>query len=340
MICDPPQEPTKPATEPLVHTGRSCALPVIPAHFARHSHRQTALYLTYGVALYVVPGVLSYASSQSGLPLPVKAALVVLLTLLAAQGLFMLGVTGHEGFHYTLHRKRFVSAGLGMVFSAAVPMLCTLGFALNHWDHHRWTNSADDPDIPVLLRYRSMLRRLLFARVDANRRYLMLTLDALRMAPSIKDRTLGMTRPQLRRLAQFNLAVQAAWLAGYAAFIWMFPLPALFIVVLPVIVAIGISGLNHYYEHEATSVELYGKARSRTAWLHTVLMCGTNYHLEHHLFPTVPCWRLPRLHRWMLDNGHYRAQPTVFEPRFFGSYASIAAASTGSQRARARYVHE
>jgi fatty acid desaturase len=29
-----------------------------------------------------------------------------------------------------------------------------------------------------------------------------------------------------------------------------------------------------------------------------------NYHLEHHLFPFAPCWRLPRLHRHLLAQGH------------------------------------
>lgn len=302
---------------------RTRELPSIPRHFVEHSRWQTMLYLAYGVLLYVAPGVGAYLVSQSGQPLPAKVASIGLLTLLAAQGLFMLGVTGHEGFHYTLHRNRFVSAGLGMFFSSAVPTLCALGFAINHWDHHRFTNTADDPDIPLLLRYRNMLSRLIFARADANRRYMRLTLNALRMAPSIKEHTLGMSRLQLRKLALFNLLTQLVWLSAYAVLIWLFPLPALFIVVLPVIVTIGISGLNHYYEHEATTAHTFGKARSRTAWLHTVLMCGTNYHLEHHLFPTVPCWRLRSLHQWMHEQRHYEGKPTVFEPRFFASYLTI-----------------
>ncbi|MEO1292504.1 MAG: fatty acid desaturase, partial [Pseudomonadota bacterium] len=31
-----------------------------------------------------------------------------------------------------------------------------------------------------------------------------------------------------------------------------------------------------------------------------------NYHLEHHLVMHVPCWRLPALHRLMLEKGHGR----------------------------------
>lgn len=28
-----------------------------------------------------------------------------------------------------------------------------------------------------------------------------------------------------------------------------------------------------------------------------------NYHLEHHLFMFVPCWRLPQAHRALLESG-------------------------------------
>lgn len=308
-------------------TSSPVALPRPPAHFSAHNHRQTVLYLGYVLALYLLPGIAAYTLAQSTLPWPAKGAAITLLTLLAAQGLFMLGVAGHEGFHYTLHRNRFVSAGLGMLVSCAVPLHTVLGFSINHWDHHRHTNTARDPDIPILLRYRHMLPRLLFARMYVNRRYLKLTLAALRGSPDIQSRTLGMTKRQLRALAIANLLLQLAWLAAYGLLIWVSPSAALYVFVLPVIVAIGLSGLNHYYEHEATTTHAYGKARSRTSWLHTVLMCGTNYHLEHHLYPNVPCWRLPGLHRWMREQRHYEGQPTIFEPRFLGSYLPIAPAT-------------
>ena len=36
---------------------------------------------------------------------------------------------------------------------------------------------------------------------------------------------------------------------------------------------------------------------------------GGNHHLEHHLYPAVPQWRLPALHRWLVAQGHYDALP-------------------------------
>lgn len=45
------------------------------------------------------------------------------------------------------------------------------------------------------------------------------------------------------------------------------------------------------------------QARTRTSPFFTALFLGTNYHLEHHLYPSVPCYRLPRVHRILQEQG-------------------------------------
>jgi len=51
-------------------------------------------------------------------------------------------------------------------------------------------------------------------------------------------------------------------------------------------------------------------------------MSGTNYHLEHHLYPRVPCWRLPALHRWLRDTDWYRTRQPVVERSFWRGFSS------------------
>jgi fatty acid desaturase len=51
-----------------------------------------------------------------------------------------------------------------------------------------------------------------------------------------------------------------------------------------------------------------------------------NYHLEHHLFMFVPCWRLPQAHRALLDGGHRLSME--LKP---GYLAVLKAATTGSR---------
>jgi fatty acid desaturase len=42
-----------------------------------------------------------------------------------------------------------------------------------------------------------------------------------------------------------------------------------------------------------------------------VIPVGLNYHLEHHLYPSVPCYRLGRLHRLLMANEEYRRQALI-----------------------------
>ena len=48
-----------------------------------------------------------------------------------------------------------------------------------------------------------------------------------------------------------------------------------------------------------------------------VFPLGMDYHLPHHLFPLVPHYRLPRLHRLLLDTEEYRNQATIAEGYFW-----------------------
>ena len=49
-------------------------------------------------------------------------------------------------------------------------------------------------------------------------------------------------------------------------------------------------------------------------------MAGTNFHLEHHLYPRVPCWRLPALHRWLKEQGVYEGRQVFIEPAYIASW--------------------
>jgi fatty acid desaturase len=42
-----------------------------------------------------------------------------------------------------------------------------------------------------------------------------------------------------------------------------------------------------------------------------VIPIGLNYHLEHHLYPSVPCYRLGRLHALLMRNEDYRRQAII-----------------------------
>jgi fatty acid desaturase len=86
-----------------------------------------------------------------------------------------------------------------------------------------------------------------------------------------------------------------------------FPLSSTGIVtiLLPLTTMYFISALQPYLEHTGTEVGIGRDAKSRTSLLYTFLYFGNNYHLEHHLYPGVPCYRLPAVHRWLKEKGFY-----------------------------------
>lgn len=55
-----------------------------------------------------------------------------------------------------------------------------------------------------------------------------------------------------------------------------------------------------------------------------------NYHLEHHLFMFVPCWRLPEAHRVLLADG--RRNSMEIQPGYFAVLKAATAASLDATR--------
>jgi beta-carotene hydroxylase len=211
-------------------------------------------------------------------------------------GSFMLAGTAHERFHFSLHRRPAISGLIGILFSACIPGFIGIGFTLSHWEHHRYTNLALDPDCGQFGRFRSFWSCLLLARLSAN----------------AADRRVALT----------------LLMAGLITACISAPLFALCVFIAPLLATVMITGLNLYQEHAGTGTAHDTKARRRTSRLFTALMIGTNYHLEHHLYPRVPCWRLPALHRWLANTDWYRVADPIVERAFIATFSPRLLSST------------
>lgn len=291
-------------------------------HFMEPSGLETARYLAHGLALALLPGTVSLWAFHATWPWFATVPLIAALSLVGGYGFFMLAGTAHEGFHFTLHRRPQVSALLGIVFSSAIPGFISVGFALSHWRHHRHTNSADDPDCEIFGRFRGFWSRLLLARLAANAAYRRNAWRLIRSSGPYDevDRN-GLSVETLRSLTRFNIAWHLAVMAGFVALGVLRPDVLVFAFLLPLVGTVFITGLNPYQEHVGTGREPVLRARTRTSPILTLLMSGTNYHLEHHLYPRVPCWRLPALHRWLRDTDWYRTRQPVIERSFWRSFS-------------------
>ena len=296
------------------------SLPALHRDFFIPSAPGTTMFVLYSFFLFIVPGLLGYQVVQSSLVLSAKCVLIALTSMIAGWGLFALASATHEGFHYTLHKNRIASSLIGLFVSSAVPGFFGTGFFVYHWNHHRYTNTNLDPDCNHFSEFKNLCSRLLLVRTLTNLRYVVY---AFRMAIGDLEHFKYMSPIKTRHLqlySIFNFIAQAFWLVCYLAiYHYSFDL-FLCMVALPTVGVLLITGVTPYLEHADTSLEAGRNARSRVSALFTFLQIGTNYHNEHHMYPAVPCWRLPKVHKYLESQGYYRNNNIPLESSFFRGF--------------------
>lgn len=85
-------------------------------------------------------------------------------------------------------------------------------------------------------------------------------------------------------------------------------------IAIPHLLGLLYTGLRPYAEHGGTGPGLFLDARTRTSPFFSVLYFFNNYHLEYHLYPWVPCYRLPAVHRYLKGYGYFRDPHVHIEP--------------------------
>jgi fatty acid desaturase len=234
-------------------------------------------------------------------------------------------ILAHEAAHYRLLRNRALNDAVGRTIGMADAIsMCT--YRVIHRLHHNNLYTDEDPDTAIHGGYpRGVAYLWKKLAQDAVGWNAWKTFAYFFGAPAINDdtqraaRPLDDTSPELRRAARvdrwFVVAFQLAlpvvcalaggWrgLAQYAAF-WLLPMLT---VLQPIL------RLRAICEHGAVTdfSSPLTAARSNRAGGGIVNVLGrtflfphhVNYHLEHHLYPAVPHYRLPRLHRLLADKG-------------------------------------
>lgn len=303
--------------------------PTLPAHFVEPARSWvTALFVIYAMGLAFGPGLLSYwMIAVAGWPLSASLIPVALLTAVAGFGFYVVGTIAHEGFHFTLARRKLASAFIGTWFSAAVFAFFGVGFYLIHSRHHRHTNAADDPDFQLFSQFNSTWRRLLVLRLVNNRGYLKLVARLLARNELPEGIHTVFSLAELKFLAVVNVLAQLFWIGVYVTLFITDPILGLCVMLLPHLATAAISATIVFVQHGDTGDQLFDNSRTHSSPWATLLMGGTNYHLEHHLYPRVACWRLPKVHRWLRKTEWALKNPLLFEPRFFAGLALVAGRS-------------
>jgi fatty acid desaturase len=303
-----------------LETGVAFARLRLPAKFHQISPFATVLYLAHALAFFLGPAVVAFAIVDD-LPAstPLRVGLALALGLVGGHGMHLLTFVGHEGMHTNLHRNKYVSAALALLFASLVPFFFIVGFAMTHWKHHRFTGQDIDPDVQIYSQYRNFLSRFFLARSRGVRIY---TKNAIRMALGLdwpENTKLPFTERQMRWIARSNFALGLVAVAGYALIwhrsLWL----GCTVMLVPYITLYVLSSMRAYIEHTGTVPGRYRDSRSYTSPIYTALFFGSNYHLEHHQYPAVPCYRLPELHRYLKELGVLDAAGVQVEQSFVGA---------------------
>jgi beta-carotene hydroxylase len=295
--------------------------PAIPREFYRPSRLGTAAFLAFAVAMYALPASLSVWLVRSDLPLALQIGGVLGLSIFTQQGIHLLAFVGHEGMHFSLARSKWVNAGFATFFSALVPAFVNMGATFSHIHHHLHTNRRQDPHVDMFPCHRSLWQRLFVARPRANRRFVREAIACVLGRPLPYPIKLPFTPVQIRAITALNLGLVAIFLALDAWLTWADPLAALVALWIPFGLAIVHSGLRIYVEHAGTQPGLFLDSRTYTHPFFTFMYFGGNYHLEHHLYPSVPLFRLPALHRHLRKSGCYDHPDCAVDAGFWSYWA-------------------
>jgi fatty acid desaturase len=219
-----------------------------------------------------------------------------------AMGLLLHGMGNfmHESNHGTLFRDKRRNRWFGFVMGAPA-LYSVTAYGVNHVIHHKFTRTENDPDeITNLTKNPRLLQLFFYGWILFG-----MMLYNLRLPYAAMRRATGSQRTQM----VVEHVLLALLVTGILYFSWRGGwLPAMVQVwVIPLAVAACIGNVRGWAEHLLT-VPGHPLTETRTVtssrWL-SFFLINLNYHLEHHLFPGVPWYNLPKVHRLLLD--HYRS---------------------------------
>jgi beta-carotene hydroxylase len=298
--------------------------PVLDPALYQPSLLWTVFNISYGLGLFVLFGWLNYQVAIGNQAAAVKIILMLPFTLLSAIGLYVLAALGHESLHGNLCKNAKWSFIIGLFFSSSVISYFDMGFAVRHWDHHRLTNQKSDPDLIPTAHLGNWWQRLLFSRLIFNLVYIKNVFYlALGKVDYIAEHQTPYTDRELMFFSRANILFAAFWLAVYITITIIDWRAGLFGIVLPSLVLALLAGCQSYLDHAGLGAEPFKNAYSRTSPLMTFIYFGSNYHLEHHLYPKVPTYRLYKVHRILIDAGLYDEMKPCIISGFFEAYKTL-----------------
>lgn len=216
----------------------------------------------------------------------------------------------HDASHGILFKSDKLNAFVGQYLLGVIIGVELNAYRKYHLKHHRFTQQDKDPDLGLSAAFPttklSLVRKVL--RDLSGLTGLKLRIGQLYMtfrkspADETTDQAFNVKSIVMTYAANFIL-FSACYLAGYwwvYFALWLLPLLTGFQLVLRI---------RNIAEHAMTAKTDNPLTHARTTKANIVARIlvapyWVNYHVEHHAYMYIPCWRLRKLHKAMLRNGH------------------------------------
>lgn len=220
----------------------------------------------------------------------------------------------HEGHHNVLFRNRFLNHAVSVIL--CIPLLhSSTAYRVLHDLHHKFLGGPGDPDD-----YRNYTNN---SRVRWGLQWIRLTIAALVYVPMIPI----IAWRRANRADRLRILLECALIAAVIIpFVAIVPMRILLPVwVIPGVLVGYIAGVRGLTQHVLTDPRdpLLASRSVRSNRLVAFLMLNENFHLEHHLFPEVPSYNLPRLREQLhsrLPRGIEAPSYTRFLARFVARF--------------------
>ena len=225
------------------------------------------------------------------------------LYLLAAASLHGISLFTHEGVHGILSSRPWWNRTLSI--ACALPVLQNYSaYKVLHLKHHPHLGDEGDPD--HYANYTSWTW-LEFAMHWGR---LILGYPVYIVAIPILGFRQG--TPLARLWIIFEVVMLALLVAGAVLWLpWLWLLHGWLIPMLVINTMVNIRGMSQHTFLEHQSDPVLGTRSILTNRVTAFFMCNENYHLEHHLYPTIPWCNLPRLHKALHDDLAARGAPFI-----------------------------
>jgi fatty acid desaturase len=226
------------------------------------------------------------------------------LYLLAAASLHGISLFTHEAVHGTLAKNPRWNRLLGALCAWPVLQNCS-AYRVLHLRHHEHLGVAGDPDhYDNYTRWTWLVFAMHWGRLISG-------YPAYIVAIPILAFRQGNARER------FWTVFESACVIAIVTAVVLSPIPLVILLhawLIPMLfinTLVNIRGMSQHTMLEEQSDEIRGTRSILTNRVTAFFMCNENYHLEHHLYPGVPWYNLPRLHQAMKKELVERGAPYI-----------------------------